>query len=143
MFTKIKHILIANRSEIAALKSKPDTSGFYDPFKDCMLTKQEIYNQRQLKLMLNIIHLHRQNKNSAKYLISSLEALIDCLHTIDDEYRDEFVSICNDIDYDYLNLNDPNFSMERKQQLPTEINEELEELIKLIESKILWNDEND
>lgn len=102
-----------------------------------MLNETQQHNQRQFKLMLGKINYHKNNKISHKHLLASLEALTENLHEVDVAWKEEFSTLCNRLDYSYLNLHDDSLDEETRAQEKIRIDQYINRLIELIQSRII------
>ncbi len=114
-----------------------------------MLDKISAYDQRQYKLMLAKLLLYKKDKISLKNLIFSLESLLKVLNIMDENWKNEFVRNWGVLEvvyacfvypkYEELNEKDKKYVNEGKDKI--EIKDAVNKLIKLVEPKIVEEDE--
>lgn len=103
------------------------------------MNKNEEYNQRQLRLMLEKIYLYRNKKIELEILLNEINSLLNFLNNKDTEWIDKFIILSNKIDYLYLNFNDDNLSDDIRKKEKFNIDKYLIELDNLIKQKIIKN----
>lgn len=101
-----------------------------------MILENELYNQRQLRLMLKKIDFYEKGELSLKHMISDVEALAYTLLDIEDTWKSRVSGFEGNIDYCNLNWHDKSLSIEIRKESKIDLDRLIKALKEHIESKI-------